>query len=294
MKILIIGASGMLGHVLYTELSKTHEVRGTVRSNPWHPELITGITVSFVKHDEEKFEQLLSEFKPDVALNCIGIIKQIGSPKNKINSIAINSLLPQLMAQSCQRHNVKLVHFSTDCVFLGVKGNYKEDDIADARDLYGLSKYLGEISGENCLTIRTSFIGHELNSNVSLVDWFLSQKIECKGYKQAIYTGFPTVEIASILSQKILPAFVSGEISGLYQLSSNPINKFDLLGLIARIYGKKIQINESNDLVINRSLDSTLLREKLNFLPRDWESMIKTMHEQFISSKLYKHKEFYL
>lgn len=283
MKILILGASGMLGHALYSELKKKHEVWGTVRSKKWHPTLLEGFDVdNLIKIDE-----LVAQVKPDFVINCIGIIKQLKASKDKIASIEVNSLWPHRLAEICERHNAKMIHFSTDCVFSGAKGNYIESDLADARDTYGLSKFMGEVDYPHTLTLITSIIGHELSSNVSLVDWFLSQKVECKGFTKAIYSGFPTVVVAKFLSDYIFNNF----ISGVYHFSSDPISKYDLLKLVAQEYKKDIIIHPSDELVIDRSLNSDRLRKELNFQPQSWPEMIKMMHEQYISSGLYKNKE---
>lgn len=282
MKILVFGASGMLGHVLYTELKKNHEVYGTVRSKKWDPNLYEGYETS----DLFKVDQLINLIRPDYVINCIGIIKQLKESKNKISSIEINSLWPHKLAELCEKHNAKMIHFSTDCVFSGDKGNYKESDLADARDTYGLTKYLGESDTSNVLTLRTSIIGHELDSNVSLVDWFLSQKSECKGYTHAIYSGFPTVVVAKFLNDYVFNNFKSG----VYQFSSEPINKFELIKLISKVYDKKITIHPNEDVVIDRSLNSDRLRESFNFKPQSWEDMIVQMHKHFLESGLYKNK----
>lgn len=282
MKILVVGAGGMLGHLLYSELKKNHQVWGTVRASKWSSELFDGYDVDNL----EKIEKLISELKPDFVLNCVGIIKQLKASKDKIISLEVNSLWPHRLAEICERQKARMVHFSTDCVFSGNKGNYSETDLADARDTYGLSKLMGEVDYPHTLTLRTSIIGHELNSNVSLVDWFLSQKGECKGFTKAIYSGFPTVIISKFLEDYVFNNF----ISGIYQFSSEPINKYELLKLIAKEYKKEIKINPSEDLVIDRSLRSDRLREKLNFTPRPWPEMVNLMHEQYIKSNLYRNK----
>lgn len=282
-KVLVLGASGMLGHVLYAILSKNHQTIGTVRSEKWHPDLLT----NYDTNNLEKVESLISSFKPDFVINCIGIIKQLKEGKDKILSLEVNSLWPHKLAEICGRHNSKMIHFSTDCVFTGDKGNYVESDLADSRDTYGLSKFMGEVDYPHTLTLRTSIIGHELNSNVSLVDWFLSQKGECKGFSKAIYSGFPTVVVADFLDKYIFNNF----ISGVYHFSSDPINKYDLLKLIAQEYKKDILIHPSEELKIDRSLNSDRLREELKFHPQTWPQMIRLMHEQYINSGLYNKKE---
>lgn len=282
-RIIIFGASGMLGHVLYSELKKNHEVIGTVRNEKWHPELHVGYEISNLK----KIEKLIGDYRPDFVINCIGIIKQLKQSKDKILSLEVNSLWPHKLAEISDRYKAKMIHFSTDCVFSGAKGNYLESDLADARDTYGLSKYMGEVDYPHSLTLRTSIIGHELNSSVSLIDWFLSQENDCKGFTHAIYSGLPTIVVARFLENVIFKKF----ISGVYHFSSEPISKFDLLKLVANEYGKKISINASDELKIDRSLKSNHLRQELNWLPASWPSMIQQMHEHYETSNLYKIKE---
>lgn len=273
MKILVMGASGMLGHLLYKELKKNHQTWGTVRDKKWHPDLLDGYDV----YDLPKIEKLINEIKPDYVINCIGIIKQLKASEDKIIAIEINSLWPHKLAAICERKNTKMIHFSTDCVFAGTKGNYLESDFADARDTYGLTKFMGEVDYPHTLTLRTSIIGHELNSKLSLVDWFLSQKDECKGFTKAIFSGFPTIVMAQFLEKYILNNF----ISGIYNFSSEPINKYDLLKLVAEEYKKDIKINPSVELVIDRSLNSDKLRKITGFIPPSWPVMIKEMYKHY-------------
>jgi dTDP-4-dehydrorhamnose reductase len=276
MKIIVMGASGMLGHLLYSELKKNHETWGTVRDKKWHPDLLDGYDV----YDLEKIEKLISLKKPDYVINCIGIIKQLKASEDKIISLEVNSLWPHKLAAICERQNSKMIHFSTDCVFAGTKGNYLDSDFADARDTYGLTKYMGEVDYPHTLTLRTSIIGHELNSKLSLVDWFLSQQNECKGFSKAIFSGFPTIVMARFLENYIFNNF----ISGIYNFSSEPINKFELLQLVAREYKKNIKINPSEELIIDRSLNSDKLRKMTGFTPQAWPVMIEEMYRHFVES----------
>lgn len=280
MKIIVMGASGMLGHLLYSELKKTHETWGTVRDKKWHPDLLNGYDI----HDLEKIEKLISEKKPDFVINCVGIIKQLKASDDKIASLEVNSLWPHKLAAICERQNAKMIHFSTDCVFSGSKGNYLETDLADARDTYGLSKFMGEVDYSHTLTLRTSIIGHELNSRVSLVDWFLSQSSECKGFSKAIFSGFPTIVMANFINDYVLKNF----FSGIYHFSSEPINKYDLLKLVMNEYKKDIVIKESQELVIDRSLNSDKLRNKTKFIPAAWPLMIKQMRQHSLESNFYQ------
>ncbi|PKG37975.1 dTDP-4-dehydrorhamnose reductase family protein [Psychromonas sp. Urea-02u-13] len=284
MKVLIIGATGMLGYSLFKNLNDAEQfdVYGTVRSTKGkevffsncEDRIFKGVDVS----DLATVDAVIKELKPDVILNCIGLIKQHSISKSHVDAVAINSLLPHQLASLCDSYFCKLIHFSTDCIFDGKKGFYKENDTADAQDLYGRSKCLGEIDYAPHLTLRTSIIGHELNSTASLVDWFLSQENTTKGFSKAIFSGLPTCVIARLLIDKILP---NQELNGLYQLSVEPIDKFTLLNLIAETYSKKIEIIESTDLQIDRSLNSKRLRDVLNLEIPSWEVLISEMHDDF-------------
>ncbi|WP_419168996.1 dTDP-4-dehydrorhamnose reductase family protein [Halobacteriovorax sp.] len=279
MKILILGANGMLGNSIYRYFRNRYEVKAVSRSKSWTEEVVSGYDIN----DISKFSDLIEDFKPQVVVNCIGIIKQLKDSKNSIKSIATNSLWPHQLVELCAKSDTKVIHFSTDCVFDGKEGSYTENDKPNSQDLYGLSKRLGELTEDkNALTLRTSIIGHELNSSVSLIDWFLSQDTECQGFKKAIYSGFPTISIAKIIDKYILKALLNNEIYGLYHLSSEPISKFELLNLVAKEYGKEIDIKENNDFIIDRSLDSSRLQNKLNFSPNSWENYIKEMYTDFL------------
>lgn len=284
MKVLIIGATGMLGYSLFKNLSDAAhlDVYGTVRNikgkeqffSECEGRLFKDIDVS----DLATIAAVIKEIKPAVVINCIGLIKQYSISKQHVDAVAINSLLPHQLASLCDRHACKLIHFSTDCIFDGKKGLYAETDIPDARDLYGRSKCLGEVDYAPHLTLRTSIIGHELDSAVSLVDWFLSQEKSAKGFSKAIFSGLPTCVIAQLLVEKILP---NEYLTGLYQLSADPVDKFTLLNLIAITYSKKIKIIESTELQIDRSLNSDRLRSALNLQIPSWQVLISEMHEDY-------------
>ncbi len=218
---------------------------------------------------------------PDVVINAIGIIKQLPSAKNTITTLEINSIFPHKLAELAAEKNFRLITISTDCVFNGRKGNYRENDTSDAEDLYGKSKNLGEVTGKNCLTLRTSIIGRELETAHSLVEWFLSNRAaeareahRVKGFTKAIYSGFPTIVLADIIGDVIekFPA-----LEGLYHVSSEPVNKFDLLGLIDEYYQSNIQIDPDSDFVLDRSLNSDKFRTETGFAPEPWEAMIEKM-----------------
>jgi dTDP-4-dehydrorhamnose reductase len=282
-KILILGGSGMLGHKVYQQLSKKFETWVTFRNYKSVKNLsisddkyiIDGLDVFSFPSVREAFNKV----KPDTVINCIGVIKQLKDATNPKMSIYINSLLPHLLDELCTEFNSKLIHISTDCIFSGSKGMYTEEDISDASDLYGRTKFLGEISNTYCLTLRTSIIGHELNSSISLVDWFIFNKYgNVKGFKKAIYSGFPTITFAKELI-KIIENHL--DLSGLYQISSSPISKYDLLSIINKVYDCQMIIEPDFDFECDRSLDSIKYRKETGFQPVSWEEMIMEMYNDY-------------
>ncbi len=282
MNVLIFGGNGMLGHQLVKVLGSRHEVWSTVRGEFASVErhgIFDGTrTMCSVKvEDIVSVRHAIGTAKPDVVINAIGIIKQLPSSKDVITTLSVNSIFPHRLAEMSDEFGFRLITVSTDCVFDGVKGNYNEEDVPNATDLYGKSKSLGEVIDSNCLTIRTSIIGRELGSAHSLVEWFLSNRGKTvKGFVNAIYSGFPTVVFANIIADLIEN---HAGLSGLYHVSSEPINKFDLLNLIKAEYDLDIEIERYEDFKIDRSLDSTLFRNATGFEPPTWSDMIKTMAE---------------
>ncbi len=282
-RIVVLGASGMLGNaVLRFFANKTaYEVHGTVRNwNAVRELLNMAPNAHFVPGvDVESLDSLTRMFatvQPDMVINCVGIVKQLADANDPLIALPINSLLPHRLARLAQVAGARLVHMSTDCVYSGSKGNYVEADLPDAYDLYGRSKLLGEVDYPNAITLRTSIIGHELAGNRSLIDWFLSQTGEVQGYTNAIFSGLPTVEIARIIHEHVIP---NPHLHGLYHVSAEPISKYDLLSLVAKKYGKEIAIRAKNDFVIDRSLNSERFRSATGFVPDSWAQLIHRMHE---------------
>ena len=284
-KILILGASGMLGASLFRYFSKLgdYKVYGTVRDDykrRYFPDKLKENLISNISFDDMKaFRNLIAKLRPDFVINCVGIIKQNSLVSDKLISINLNARLPHLLLYECRKNDAKLIHFSTDCVFSGARGGYSEFDKPDASDVYGMTKYLGEINEENCVTIRTSIIGHEYGSNRSLVDWFLSQTGDVKGYDQAIFTGLPTIELAKIIHRYILE---NQNIEGLYHVASQKINKYDLLNLISDIYSKKdIRIMRDSAVKIDRSLICSQFNRVSGYIAPDWKSLVELMFSEF-------------
>lgn len=282
MKILVIGATGMLGNAIFKFLSNNSpwEIYGTTRSDNakklFHrvdiSRLISGIDVD----QQDSLIDVFTRVRPNIVINCVGLIKQLADAVDPLQAIPINSLLPHRLARMCELSNSRLIHMSTDCIFSGAKGNYNESDMPDAQDLYGRSKLLGEVSYPHTVTLRTSIIGHELQSSHGLVGWFLSQDGCVKGYKRAIFSGLPTVELARVIRDHVIP---HPELHGVYHVSATPISKFELLTLVAKIYEKTIDISSDEQLVIDRSLDSSRFRQATGFAPKPWLELISSMRE---------------
>ena len=282
MKVMVIGATGMLGSAVMKLLRARADwqVFGTVRSENAKRLFTSDIAERlFFGVDVEQNDSLIEAFtriRPDVVINCVGLVKQLVVAEDPLQAIPINAILPHRLARLCKLAGARLVHISTDCVFSGDKGLYTEADAADAKDLYGRSKYLGEVDYPHAITLRTSIIGHELDGARSLIGWFLAQTGSVKGYRRAIFSGLPTVEIARVIRDYVIP---HPELHGLYHVSAAPISKFDLLTLVAQTYGKTIDIVADDQLVIDRSLDSTQFRQATGFSPKPWAELISSMRD---------------
>ncbi|MFW3895896.1 dTDP-4-dehydrorhamnose reductase family protein [Pseudomonas bharatica] len=284
MRVLVLGATGMLGSTVFKYFSQLPNIStfGTVRSRGafkyFDDEAASHLYTDVDVLDHDALVQVLSRARPNVVINCIGLIKQFSDAKDPLRALPINSMLPHRLANICELINARLIHVSTDCVFSGRKGMYTEDDVSDAEDLYGKSKYIGEVTDRShVLTLRTSIIGHELSSNASLVDWFLSQQGIVKGFTKAIFSGLTTLEVARVLKEFVLPA---PQLHGLYHLSVNPIDKYSLLCEVAKVYGKDITIVPDSALEIDRSLDSSRFRAAVGYTPPSWPELIQAMFLQ--------------
>ena len=282
MKILVLGGSGMLGHKLVQQLSDDFDVWTTIRGE-FERLVHFGIfererTIEQVDvEDSDTLTRIIESVAPNVIFNAIGVVKQVPTATNAAATIALNSLLPHQLAYLAEGVGARLITISTDCVFDGTRGMTTEVDHPNATDLYGKSKHLGEVEEGNALTLRTSIIGRELGTRHSLVEWFLSNRGKTvKGFTHAIYSGFPTIIFAEIVANLIKN---HAELRGLYHVSSDAINKYDLLLLLRKYYGVEIEIEieRFDDFKIDRSLDSTKFREVTKFKPRSWEEMIAIM-----------------
>ncbi len=280
-KIVILGSTGLLGSSLLKYFSRKNNFKcyGLIRKKTDIIKLNHIKNKKLYKIDYKKRHNIIKLFnkiKPNIIINCIGIIKQLVQ-RNKISEvIRINSFLPHYLAQLTNLKKIRFIHFSTDCVFSGTKGKYKETDLPDPQDIYGRSKLLGEVKYHNTLTLRTSIIGHELKTKNSLLNWFLEQKKFINGYKNVFFSGLTTLEVAKVLDKFIIP---NKRLTGLYHLSGKQISKYDLLNLIKKVYKKNIKININRKIKINRSLNSNSLQKIIGYKPRSWDKIINEMYE---------------
>lgn len=272
----------MLGSVMFRFLSESANltVYGAVRNSNidklFPVKLRANIVYGVEVENQDALAQAFATIRPDVVINCVGLVKQSVDVNSHLKVIPINTLLPHRLALYCQAIGARFIHISTDCVFSGLKGGYLETDFPDAGDLYGRSKLLGEVDYPHALTLRTSIIGHELSGYKSLISWFLKQQGSVEGFTNAVFSGLPTVELATLVRDIVLPR---DELHGVYHVSAKPISKFRLLELVADVYGKKIQINPSAALVVDRSLNSERFKKATGYMPADWPILIKRMFE---------------
>ncbi|PKO38922.1 MAG: NAD(P)-dependent oxidoreductase [Betaproteobacteria bacterium HGW-Betaproteobacteria-18] len=282
MKILVLGASGMLGNAMLRILSEdaAHEVFGTARSAlvrrhfaaPLAAKIICGIDVENI----DSLARLFGELRPQLVVNCIGLVKQLSNADDPLQALPINALLPHRLARLCALLDARLVHVSTDCVFDGSQGNYRETDRSNADDLYGRSKYLGEVAYQHTITLRTSIIGHELDGAHGLVNWFLAQERRVKGYRRAIFSGLPTVELARVVRDVVLPRT---DLFGLYHVAAAPIAKYELLKLVAEAYRKVIDIEPDDNVLIDRSLDASRFHAATGYIAPAWPDLVAQMRD---------------
>lgn len=282
MKILILGVSGMLGNAMLRVVAETgeHDVRGSARSadalHYFAPALAERIVTGVDVENFDALTALFADARPEAVVNCIGLVKQLSAASDPLQALQINSLLPHRLARLCALAGARLIHVSTDCVFNGRKGNYRETDPSDADDLYGKSKFLGELTYPHAITLRTSIVGREVASTNGLVGWFLSQQKKIKGYRRAIFSGLPTVELSRVVRDVVIPR---PDLSGLYHVASAPISKYNLLNLVAETYGKEIEIEPDDHVVVDRSLDARLFHAATGYVAPPWSDLVVRMRD---------------
>jgi dTDP-4-dehydrorhamnose reductase len=276
-KILILGGDGMLGHQLLESWRERHDVRVTLRQ-PLAAYTRFGLFTSgnsidgVDATDTARVEAVVDRWRPEAVINCVGIVKQRSESKAAIPSIEINALLPHRLLGLCQAHGARLVHISTDCVFSGRTGNYRESDTPDPVDLYGRSKLLGEVEEAPGLTLRTSIIGLELSRFTGLVEWFLAQRGIIHGFRRAIYTGLTTQEIGRVIERVLVH---HPRLYGVWQVASAPISKYDLLGRLSqRLERHDIEIVADDMFTCDRSLRADAFAAETGYAAPLWDLML--------------------
>lgn len=284
LRILILGGSGMLGHQLWRHFSqRNEETYATIRKRRGdyrhrglfdNPQVIESIDARCF----EDLEKALTPLRPDVVFNCIGVTKRREKEHGIIDSIVLNALLPHQLALWGRSVDARIVNFSTDCVFDGSQWNYREDSLTNATDLYGRTKALGEVFDGNVLTIRSSFIGPELQNGTELFEWFVSQRGAVEGFRGAIYTGLTTLELGRIVEFLV---FDHPDAHGLYQISSDPVTKYELLNLIRKGLRLNVEVSPDDTFKCNRSLDSGKFRKEFRYSPPTWQAMVDELVEDY-------------
>lgn len=275
-----MGATGMLGHTLMRVLDETPsiDVSGVARSDATvqrlAPRLRARVKAGFHAEDAASLARVLHETRPDVVVNCIGIVKQLAAAFDPSVVMSVNAEFPHRLVEACSGASARLVHISTDCVFSGRRGAYSEADAPDATDLYGRSKLLGEVDAPHAVTLRTSIIGPELNAANGLLAWFMAQHGELPGYTRAVFSGLPTVELARAIRDHLLalPA-----LRGVYHVAAEAVSKFDLLRLIAEAYAHPVTLRAVDEPVIDRSLDGRRFGTATDFVAAPWPTLVERM-----------------
>jgi dTDP-4-dehydrorhamnose reductase len=284
LRILILGGDGMLGHQVLRQFQGRHDARVTLRkpASAYRRFPLFNRDNAYFGVDVRDFaslDRIIRRFRPQAVVNAIGIVKQRGDGDDRLLNIEVNSLFPHELGAACARIGARLVHLSTDCVFDGAKGRYKERDTPNAEDLYGRSKLLGEVDYAPGITLRTSMIGQELFRKAGLVEWFLAQRGSVRGFTRAVFSGFTTIELARVVER----AIARPGLHGIYHASAAPISKHDLISLIKRKLGLDIRIIRDAGLRIDRSLDSARFRRDFGYKPPSWDRMIGELAEQIRS-----------
>ena len=287
MRILILGADGMIGHKIAQSLEDFELILASRKSISLKS--IGIIKGKMVLHNliTDSLDLLLDSTTPDIIINCAGITTRRGVEDNIVNTGLLNSELPHKLDSWANLNSKKLIHFSTDCVFSGNRGNYLDNDFADADDIYGKSKALGEVDSLNTLTLRCSMIGRELYNFTELFEWLRKNKNKkIEGYSKAFYSGITTVRMGMILNQ-ILKKNLN--LSGIYNISSTPISKFDLLIKLSNAFNLNVEVKQNTNNKSNKVLISEKFTEITGIYPPNWDDLISEFKEDCVKYKsLYK------
>jgi dTDP-4-dehydrorhamnose reductase len=282
MRVLILGGDGMLGHQLLLELQKGHQAAATLREDAvkyrsWSMFTSANSIANVEAGDLNRLREVISLFRPDAVVNAIGVVKQGPHSADVIQNLEINALLPHRLAELCAAAGARLVHISTDCVFSGARGGYTEEDVADATDLYGRTKLLGEVTGAGCITLRTSIIGLELKRRKSLIEWFVAERGTISGYTRAIYSGLTTMELSRVI-RRLLEEFPN--VSGLHHVVATPISKYDILRTLATLLGRTdITIKRDEQFVCDRSMRGDKFEQATGYRAPPWPALLSELSD---------------
>jgi dTDP-4-dehydrorhamnose reductase len=284
-KILVLGATGLLGNAVFRSMSKASDVRvvGTIRHEAargrFAPEQAAYLTVVEDIENPDRIAQLFDDVRPDVVVNCIAVGRP--APADPMRSILVYSVLPRRLSHLCMAAGARLIQISSDGVFSGKRGAYTENDAPDADDIYGISKLLGEVTEAHAITLRTSIIGHELQSGSGLLEWFLSQQGQCRCYTRAIFSGFPAIVLADLIRDVVIPR---PDLRGLYHVATRPISKFDLLRLVAERYGKTVELIPDHRPGPNLSLVADRFEKATGYVAPNWPMLVDLMYSDRFGS----------
>jgi dTDP-4-dehydrorhamnose reductase len=284
-KVLVLGATGLLGNAVFRSLSKMPgaQVTGTIRQEAARGlfDAADASRLAAVGNIESPSQQaqLFETLRPDIVVNCIAVGRP--APADPMRSLAVYAVLPQRLSHLCRRAGARLIQIGSDGVFSGGRGSYSEDDLPDADDVYGTSKFLGEVDAEHAITLRTSIVGHELQSGTGLIEWFLLQQGECRCYTRAIFSGFPTIVLADLIRDVVIPR---PDLRGIYHVATRPISKFDLLQLVAKRYGKTIKLIADDRPAPNRSLVAERFARATGYHAPDWPTLVDVMYRDKFGS----------
>ena len=278
-RVLVLGATGMLGHKVWQVLGKRFDAWAAVRRVGRHratglyegPHVIEDVRAE----DFASVQHAVRTARPYAIINCIGIVKQLKAAHDAVRSITINALFPHQLAELARESEARVIHISTDCVFAGTHGGYTEEDFADANDLYGRTKFLGELAGAGCLTLRTSIVGRELAATTGLLEWFLGHRGgRVGGYTSAHFSGLTTLALANVIGD-VIERFP--ELSGVYHVASEPISKYDLLIKCNRAFGAGIAIEPSEAVRIDRTLNGARFAAATGLSAGSWDTMLSAL-----------------
>ena len=283
LKVLILGGDGMLGHMFLKKFKKEHEVLATVRrqqpdTSKLYQENISDYIYNVDATNYISIEKSFQLFSPDFVINCIGLTKSLCVKKDTANAIYLNALFPHMLLKTCKKYDVKLVQFSSDCIFSGDDGAYEEASVPDSKDLYGLSKTLGEVNSSQCLTIRKSTIGLERYTSHGLIEWFLDATGTIKGYTNALYSGITSSELVRVVDFVICR---KSFLSGIVNIASEPISKYSLLKRLSILLERDdIKIEEDSSFKCDRSLNGNKFESITGYKVPSWDNMLYELAEE--------------